>query len=129
MDLVDRLSACGHEQLIGRIRDARPHLLFAALGQPKGEIWLAENLRKLGAPVNHQVGASFDFLAGRTARAPRWIQRIGLEWLYRMVGDPKRLGPRYAKNAWFLGKAVFREAITFAHKAATAGRASSTDGQ
>jgi N-acetylglucosaminyldiphosphoundecaprenol N-acetyl-beta-D-mannosaminyltransferase len=111
---LDVLSASEHEQLVGRIRDARPDLLFVALGQPKGEIWLAKNLRELRVPVSIQVGASFDFVAGQVARAPRWMQRIGLEWLYRMGGDPKRLGPRYAKNAWFLAKAIFRDAITFA---------------
>ena len=106
---LDSLSACEQDQLTGRIRDARPDLLLVAFGQPKGEIWLAENLQKLNVPVSVQVGASFDFVAGRATRAPRWVQRIGLEWLYRMSCDPKRLGPRYAKDAWFLAKAVLRD--------------------
>ncbi len=106
---LESLSAEEHQRLIERIRDARPDLLLAAFGQPKGELWLAENLQALGVPACVQVGASFDFVAGRAARAPRWVQRFGLEWLYRMIGDPKRLGPRYAKNAWFLVKAVLRD--------------------
>ena len=113
---LDSLSVCEQDQLVGRIRDARPDLLLVAFGQPKGEVWLAENLQKLNVPVSIQVGASFDFVAGRATRAPRWMQRIGLEWLYRMGCDPKRLGPRYAKDAWFLAKAIFRDAITFAFR-------------
>jgi len=120
---LESLSAREHDQLVERIREARPDLLFVAFGQPKGEIWLAENHRKLDVPVSIQVGASFDFVAGRATRAPHWVQRIGLEWLYRMGCEPKRLAPRYARDAWFLGKAIFRDAIAFAHKAATAGRA------
>jgi N-acetylglucosaminyldiphosphoundecaprenol N-acetyl-beta-D-mannosaminyltransferase len=103
---LEALSAEEHERLVERIRAARADLLLVAFGQPKGELWLAQNYRALGVPVSVQVGATFDFVAGHTARAPRWMQAVGLEWLHRMGSDPKRLGPRYAKNAWFLAKAV-----------------------
>jgi N-acetylglucosaminyldiphosphoundecaprenol N-acetyl-beta-D-mannosaminyltransferase len=103
---LESLCAREHQRLVERIRNSRPDLLLVAFGQPKGELWLAENLQALGVPACVQVGASFDFVAGRVARAPEWMQRTGLEWLYRLAGDPKRLGPRYAKNAWFLAKAV-----------------------
>lgn len=106
---LESLSADEHQGLIARIRNARADLLMVAFGQPKGELWLAENLAALGVPACVQVGASFDFVAGRASRAPRWMQRLGLEWLYRTVCDPKRLGPRYARNAWFLLKAVIRD--------------------
>jgi len=108
---LESLSTEEHQQLVERIRDARADLLLAALGQPKGELWLAANHRALGVPVSVQVGATFDFVAGRAARAPRWMQAIGLEWLHRMCCDPKRLGPRYARNARFLAKAVLRDLI------------------
>jgi N-acetylglucosaminyldiphosphoundecaprenol N-acetyl-beta-D-mannosaminyltransferase len=107
---LESLSAEERHRLIERIRDARPDLLLVAFGQPKGELWIAENLEALGIPACVQVGASFDFVAGRAARAPRWMQRSGLEWLYRMACDPRRLGPRYAKNAWFLAKALMSDA-------------------
>jgi N-acetylglucosaminyldiphosphoundecaprenol N-acetyl-beta-D-mannosaminyltransferase len=106
---IESLSPDDHQRLIERIRDARPDVLLVAFGQPKGELWLAENVQALEVPACVQVGASFDFVAGRAARAPRWMQRSGLEWLYRMVCDPRRLGPRYVRNAWFLAKAVFRD--------------------
>jgi N-acetylglucosaminyldiphosphoundecaprenol N-acetyl-beta-D-mannosaminyltransferase len=76
--------------------------LFAALGQPKGELWLDRHLDRLGVPVCVQIGASLDFVAGRVSRAPLWVQRMGMEWAYRMSLEPRRLGPRYARNARFL---------------------------
>lgn len=88
--------------LVSEIRDARPDLLFVAFGQPKGERWIREHLEALGVPVSVQVGASLEFVAGRVRRAPRWVQRIGMEWAWRIGTDPARLGPRYARNAAFL---------------------------
>lgn len=96
------LSAQEDAALRDRIRAARPDLLFVAFGQPKGEFWIARHYRSLGIPVCVQVGASLDFVAGRVRRAPRRLQKIGLEWAYRMYLEPSRLAPRYARNAWFL---------------------------
>lgn len=106
---LDQLSPQEHRELLAEIHKARPDLLLVALGQPKGELWLAENLATIGATVSVQVGASFDFVVGRLRRAPRWLQRIGLEWLYRMVSEPRRLGPRYLNNGVFLLGAVLRD--------------------
>lgn len=105
------LSPEEHRQLLTRIRQARPHLLLVAFGQPKGEVWLAENREALGVPACVQLGASFDFLAGRTPRAPRWMQRIGAEWLHRVGCGPRRMIPRYLRNAVFLFKAVLRDIL------------------
>jgi N-acetylglucosaminyldiphosphoundecaprenol N-acetyl-beta-D-mannosaminyltransferase len=96
------LAALGGDDIIERVREARPDLLFAALGQPKGELWLDRHLDRLGVPVCVQIGASLDFIAGRVSRAPRWVQRLGMEWAYRMSLEPRRLGPRYGRNARFL---------------------------
>ena len=95
-----------HDLLVGRIAAAKPDLLFVAFGQPKGEFWIDRNLDRLGVPVCVQVGASLDFVAGRVRRAPRWVQKIGMEWLYRISTDPKRLAPRYARNLAFLTRKV-----------------------
>jgi len=104
--VLGELSAERHERLIERIRAARPDLLLVALGQPNGEVWLSENCRALGVPACVQLGASFDFLAGRVRRAPRWMQRIGAEWLYRTLCKPGRMIPRYLQNGLFLLRAV-----------------------
>ncbi len=92
----------GAERIVGAIRDARPDLLMVAFGQPKGELWLDRHLEALGVPACVQVGATLDFVTGRVRRAPRFYQKIGMEWAYRIYTDPARLGPRYARNAWFL---------------------------
>ncbi len=97
------------EALIGRIRAARPDILFAALGQPKGERWIAANREALGVPVSVQVGASIDFVAGRLRRAPRWMQKTGLEWVFRMAQEPRRLAPRYARTILFLSRMLGRD--------------------
>ena len=97
------------DDLIRRVRDVRPDLLFVALGQPKGEFWLARHLKSLEVPVAAQIGATLDFVAGRVQRAPKIFQRTGLEWAFRIYTDPRRLGPRYWKNAQFLFKQLLRD--------------------
>ncbi len=98
-----------HDQLLARIRAANPDVLFVAFGQPKGERWIFENLERLGVPVCVQVGASLEFAAGRFARAPRWMQRTGLEWAFRLLQEPRRLFLRYAHNAWFMGRMIVQD--------------------
>lgn len=105
------LSEQEHAQLLEQIRAARPQILLVAFGQPKGEIWIDENREKLGIPLSIQLGASFDFLAGTALRAPAFWQSIGCEWLYRALKEPRRLGPRYAKNIWFLAKLLFKDLV------------------
>jgi N-acetylglucosaminyldiphosphoundecaprenol N-acetyl-beta-D-mannosaminyltransferase len=96
----------GCRRLIDEVRAARPDLLMVALGQPKGELWLAEHVEDLGVPACVQVGATLDFVAGRVRRAPPAIQKVGMEWAFRISTDPARLGPRYARNALFLLRRV-----------------------
>jgi N-acetylglucosaminyldiphosphoundecaprenol N-acetyl-beta-D-mannosaminyltransferase len=91
---------------LARIREGRPDVVFVALGQPKGELWIDEHMGQLGGSVFVQLGASFDFIAGRARRAPRWMQRAGLEWLHRAVQEPRRLVGRYSRNLLFLARAV-----------------------
>jgi N-acetylglucosaminyldiphosphoundecaprenol N-acetyl-beta-D-mannosaminyltransferase len=105
------LSAEEHAALLDRIRAARPDLLLVAFGQPRGECWIAAHLETLGVPVCVQVGASLDFAAGRVRRAPRRLQKLGLEWAYRMWLEPSRLAPRYARNARFLLGMVARDIL------------------
>jgi N-acetylglucosaminyldiphosphoundecaprenol N-acetyl-beta-D-mannosaminyltransferase len=81
--------------VLDRIRRARPHLLLAALGSPKQELWIDRVRGRLAPVVAIGVGAAFDFISGRAARAPRWISAAGLEWLYRLLHEPRRLWRRY----------------------------------
>jgi N-acetylglucosaminyldiphosphoundecaprenol N-acetyl-beta-D-mannosaminyltransferase len=75
------------------INHTRPNILFVAWGAPKQDIWIAKNLKKIRNPVVAiGVGGTFDFIAGMRRRAPKWMQKIGLEWLYRLFQEPKRFG-------------------------------------
>jgi N-acetylglucosaminyldiphosphoundecaprenol N-acetyl-beta-D-mannosaminyltransferase len=77
------------------IADARPDLLCVAFGAPKQEIWMAENCPTLPIGAAISVGAALDTQSGLRKRAPQWTHRIGLEWLYRLMREPRRLGRRY----------------------------------
>lgn len=80
------------------VRATGAHLLLVGLGSPKQELFLQRYLEMTGARVGIGVGASFDFLSGRVRRAPKWLQKLGLEWAFRAATDPKRLGLRYMRN-------------------------------
>ena len=81
-----------------QVAAARPDFFWVGLSTPKQERFMAEYLPRLDATVMLGVGAAFDILAGNIAQAPRWMQRSGLEWFYRLCREPRRLGPRYLVN-------------------------------
>ena len=85
------------------INAAQPDIVWVGLTAPKQERWMACMRPQLEAPVLIGVGAAFDFHTGRVAQAPRWMQRAGLEWLFRLLHEPRRLWRRYLiDNPWFL---------------------------
>ena len=89
--------------VIDRINDASPDIVWVGLSTPKQERWMAAHVGPLQAPVLIGVGAAFDFHAGLKTQAPRWMQRSGLEWFFRLVSEPRRLWRRYLKyNSQFL---------------------------
>jgi exopolysaccharide biosynthesis WecB/TagA/CpsF family protein len=102
-------TAAEEADLIAGIRAARPDLLLTAFTMPKGERWLAAHAAALGVPVVVNVGAAIDFAAGRVRRAPRWMQRSGLEWAFRLWLEPRRLFTRYARNAGFIAAMIARD--------------------
>lgn len=104
---------------IAEVRAARPDILFVALGTPKQEVWLARHLRDLDVPVSMGVGAAFDFLAGALRRAPRWMQHAGLEWVWRLMQEPRRLWRRYLVEDMIIVPMVLRE-LTRTRRASTA---------
>jgi N-acetylglucosaminyldiphosphoundecaprenol N-acetyl-beta-D-mannosaminyltransferase len=83
------------DEVAERIRRAEPDLVLVALGAPKQEIWSHLRARSLKPAVLIGVGASLDFVAGVQQRAPRWMSNAGLEWLYRLAQEPRRLAARY----------------------------------
>lgn len=81
-------------QIVAKINESRPDFIWIGLGAPKQEEWMYQHMGQLQG-VLIGVGAGFDYLAGYIKRAPRWMQRMSLEWLYRLLQDPKRLWRRY----------------------------------
>lgn len=95
--------------IMQRLHEAKPDILLVAFGCPKQEKWILMHYRKLGIPCCIGVGATVDFLAGKVSRAPGWIGKLGLEWVYRMAQEPGRLAGRYWKDIKFLVRQIARE--------------------
>lgn len=97
------LSPDEDEAIIDEINAAAPDYVWVGLGAPKQDLWAAAQRSRLRAPVLLAVGAAFDFHAGTRRRAPRWMQRTGTEWLFRLASEPRRLAGRYTRvNLRFL---------------------------
>jgi N-acetylglucosaminyldiphosphoundecaprenol N-acetyl-beta-D-mannosaminyltransferase len=92
------LNVAEEKQFAETIRAARPDIVWVGLSTPKQEKFMAEFLPKLDATLMIGVGAAFDFHSGRVRQAPRWMQRSGLEWFYRLCSEPRRLAKRYFRN-------------------------------
>ncbi len=84
-----------NREVVEAVRKARPDILFVGLGSPKQERWIHEHRHAYQVPVSLGIGVSFSFIAGEIKRAPRWMQRWGLEWLHRLCSEPRRLWRRY----------------------------------
>jgi N-acetylglucosaminyldiphosphoundecaprenol N-acetyl-beta-D-mannosaminyltransferase len=89
--------------IVDRINRSHPDILFIALGNPKQEIWFNRNRFRLQVPVSIGVGGTFEFVAGTVKRAPRWMQKSGLEWVHRIIQDPWRLWKRYLVDFYKFG--------------------------
>jgi N-acetylglucosaminyldiphosphoundecaprenol N-acetyl-beta-D-mannosaminyltransferase len=114
--------AAGEAEVVYEVADAAPDILFVALETPAKELFLARNRERLAVPFVMGVGGSFDVLAGERRRAPRWMRRTGLEWLYRLLQDPRRLARRYVVgNSAFIWLVV-KDAVRIRLRPRAAGR-------
>jgi N-acetylglucosaminyldiphosphoundecaprenol N-acetyl-beta-D-mannosaminyltransferase len=104
-----KLLEINHEEIAKRIADAQPDILLVAMGCPKQEKWIYMNYQRLGVPVSIGIGASLDFIAGKYRRAPVWMRSAGLEWLFRMMQEPRRLFSRYYFDLLFFIAALRRQ--------------------
>lgn len=94
----------GTRAALDRVRRARPKILFVGLSGPKQELFLHRVAEHLGSTLSFGIGAALDFTAGVVPRAPAWMSRVGLEWLYRLWRDPRRLWRRYLlRDPRFIG--------------------------
>ena len=87
------------QQIKTMILNAKPDILAVSLGSPKGEKFIYRHLKEYGVPLSISIGATIDFEAGKIKRAPKWMSAVGLEWLFRITQDPKRLIKRYWNDA------------------------------
>lgn len=97
------------DRILAAISAARPDVVLVGLGAPKQELWVHRFHRRIDARVALCVGATIDFLAGEKRRSPRWMQRFGLEWVHRLMSEPRRLAGRYARDAWVFPGLVWSE--------------------
>lgn len=97
------------QDVLEDIERAQPDILMVALGNPKQEKWIGMYGRQLKVPVMIGVGGSLDFIAGQIKRAPRWMQKIGLEWLFRLLQEPRRLWRRYVVDLFVFSRFLVRQ--------------------
>lgn len=98
-----------NEEICNRMRASGARLLLVCLGCPKQERWIYSHYKDCGIPLSIGVGASLDFITGKQKRAPKWMQKTGMEWFWRMASNPRRLVARYSKDFLFLARAAFAE--------------------
>ena len=96
---VATLPEMDNEKMIAEIQAARPNIIFIGFGNPKQEIWIHRHKDRLPPSVVIGIGGALDMIAGKLHRAPRWIQSLQMEWMFRMAQEPGRLMPRYVRDA------------------------------
>jgi N-acetylglucosaminyldiphosphoundecaprenol N-acetyl-beta-D-mannosaminyltransferase len=100
------------EEVVSIINRVAPDMLIVGFGTPLQELWIEHNAHRLQVSTFHAVGATMDFISGQVRRCPPWMGRAGLEWLFRLCTDPRRLMSRYLMgNPWFLGRMASRALV------------------
>jgi N-acetylglucosaminyldiphosphoundecaprenol N-acetyl-beta-D-mannosaminyltransferase len=101
--------AMENDRILASIAVAEPDVVLVGLGAPKQELWVHAHAHRIHAKFALCIGATIDFLAGEKRRAPRWMRRVGLEWLHRLSTEPRRLAMRYLRDAWVFPQLVWRD--------------------
>jgi len=96
-------------EIVDKLCKAKPDIVVFGVGAPKQEVWANQYAARINAKVILCVGATIDFIAGEKARAPIWVRKIGMEWLHRMLSEPKRLFRRYIHDAVIFPQLVYQE--------------------
>ena len=110
--------------VVAEVKAFAPDILFVGMGMPRQEAWIMSNLDALPPCVIFSVGAAFDYEAGVQKSAPRWMGKAGLEWLYRLLCDPKRLARRYLYEPWALTPRILADVTQAAARRLKPGRPS-----
>jgi len=93
-------SGVENQAALNDVKGFAPHILFVGMGMPRQELWLLENRDQLDASITFACGAYIDYVAGEIPEAPRWLALFYLEWLYRLISEPRRLWSRYLLEPW-----------------------------
>lgn len=94
---------------LASINAYQPHILMVGMSMPRQEHWILDNLEQISANAILPCGAAIDYVAGTVPTPPRWTGKIGLEWLFRLIAEPKRLWRRYLVEPWFLLKLLMND--------------------
>ncbi|MFB2768843.1 WecB/TagA/CpsF family glycosyltransferase [Pelatocladus sp. BLCC-F211] len=96
---------------LAAIKAYQPHVLMVGMGMPRQEYWILDNLEEIDTNAILTAGACMDYVAGAIPTPPRWMGKMGLEWLYRLLSEPKRLWRRYLVEPWFVARLLLREIL------------------
>ncbi|MTJ14893.1 WecB/TagA/CpsF family glycosyltransferase [Anabaena sp. UHCC 0187] len=100
-----------NQEVLAKIKAYQPHILMVGMGMPRQENWILDNLEQISANVILPCGACIDYVAGAIPTPPRWMGRLGVEWLYRLLSEPRRLWKRYLLEPWFILKLFLQEML------------------
>ena len=100
-----------NHKVIEKINSYKPNVLMVGMGMPRQEEWILDNIHKIEVNIVLPSGACIDYIAKEIATPPRWMGKVGLEWLYRLITEPKRLWKRYLIEPWFIAKLFCEEYI------------------
>jgi len=100
-----------NNNVVMQINGFQPHILMVGMGMPRQEHWILDNFEQIQANVILQAGACFDYVAGAVPTPPRCMGRLGLEWLFRLLSEPRRLWRRYLVEPWFILRLFFTELL------------------
>ena len=98
--------------MVEAVNHAQPDILLVSLTAPKQDIWIAQHKKTLKVPLSIGIGGAFEVMAGLVPRAPKWMQQAGLEWLYRLIQEPKRMYRRYLIEAPLFIPLIIRQKLT-----------------
>ena len=102
-------SSPDNQAVLEKINACQPHVLMVGMGMPRQEQWILENIDNINTNVILSSGACIDYVAGVVKTPPRWMGKFGIEWLYRLICEPRRLWKRYLIEPWFIAGLFFKE--------------------